>query len=217
MSLPVTTTDGLGRRERRKQETRRALIRAALALAVEHGPDGVTVEMITDAADVSPRTFFNYFSSKDEALVCLDESDGLIRALQEHDAVEPLAALRAALRDHAAEIMDDVTEWRMRVTLMESHPELKARMVASLEPLEQHLSEIIALRCGLDADRDVYPALVCATALAAGRISLRLWMESGCERPFTAIVDDAFDLIESGLRPRGPSPTPAGDPSPVAS
>jgi AcrR family transcriptional regulator len=213
----VTTVDGLGRRERRKQETRRALIRAALALAIEHGPDGVTVEMITDAADVSPRTFFNYFSSKDEALVCLDESDGLIRALEEHDTGDPLVALRAALRDHAGEIMDDVALWRMRVRLLESHPELKARMVASLEPLERRLSETIAHRCGLDADRDVYPALVCATALAAGRISLRLWMESGCEQPITAIVDDAFDLIESGLRPPRSNPTPTGDPSPAAS
>src|SRR5687768_8989636 len=58
----------VGRRERKKLETRRALAHAALHLAAEKGPDQVTIEEIADAADVSVRTFFNYFSSKEEAI-----------------------------------------------------------------------------------------------------------------------------------------------------
>jgi AcrR family transcriptional regulator len=75
----VTTTTAAGTatepctlRERKKQQTRRALHDAALTLVSAHGLDGVTVEQICADADVSPRTFFNYFGSKAHAALGLD-------------------------------------------------------------------------------------------------------------------------------------------------
>lgn len=59
-------------RERKKQQTRQALHDAALTLVSTNGLDGVTVEQICADADVSPRTFFNYFSSKAHAALGLD-------------------------------------------------------------------------------------------------------------------------------------------------
>src|SRR5699024_12618851 len=59
----------LGRRERKKQDTRRALKDTALSLALQNGIEHVTVEDITDAVGVSPRTFFNYFDCQEDALV----------------------------------------------------------------------------------------------------------------------------------------------------
>ena len=59
-------------RERKKQQTRQALHDAALTLVSAHGLDGVTVEQICADADVSPRTFFNYFTSKAHAALGLD-------------------------------------------------------------------------------------------------------------------------------------------------
>jgi AcrR family transcriptional regulator len=67
---PVTAPCTL--RERKKQQTRQALHDAALTLVSEHGLDGVTVEQICSDADVSPRTFFNYFTSKAHAALGLD-------------------------------------------------------------------------------------------------------------------------------------------------
>ena len=58
-----------GLRERKKAETRAALSDAALHLAVERGMDAVTAEEIAAAANVSVRTFHNYFASKDEAIL----------------------------------------------------------------------------------------------------------------------------------------------------
>ena len=58
-----------GRRERKKLATRQALQDAALRLVADRGLEQVTVEDISEAADVATRTFFNYFSSKEEALL----------------------------------------------------------------------------------------------------------------------------------------------------
>jgi len=63
----------LGRRQRRANETRRRLFRCALALIAERGLPNVTVEDITEAADVGKGTFFNYFETKDHVLGVMAE------------------------------------------------------------------------------------------------------------------------------------------------
>jgi AcrR family transcriptional regulator len=71
--LAVSVSTGVGVRERKKQQTREALHRAAIHLYVERGPDSVTVNDICDAAGVSRRTIFNYFESKDDAVLDWNE------------------------------------------------------------------------------------------------------------------------------------------------
>ena len=61
----MSTNDG-GMRERKKLATRKALSAAALRLAREHGPQNVRVDDIAEAAGVSPRTYNNYFSSREQ-------------------------------------------------------------------------------------------------------------------------------------------------------
>jgi len=63
----------MGRRERRAAETRLRLFRCALQLFADHGFPKVTVEDITEAADVGKGTFFNYFESKDHVLGVMAE------------------------------------------------------------------------------------------------------------------------------------------------
>jgi AcrR family transcriptional regulator len=79
-SAPVSDQGGvshrarsLGRRERRAAETRVRLFRCALELIAERGLANVTVEDITEAADVGKGTFFNYFASKDHVLGVMAE------------------------------------------------------------------------------------------------------------------------------------------------
>ena len=64
---------GMGRRQRHSAETRMRLFRCALQLFAERGYPNVTVEDITEAADVGKGTFFNYFESKDQVLSVMSE------------------------------------------------------------------------------------------------------------------------------------------------
>src|SRR5438477_2193491 len=130
MTTPVTTSPAgethASLRERKKLATRRSLRRAAFDLVAERGFAHVTVEDIAEAADVSPRTFFNYFASKEAALFGTDPDEAA--ALRERVARaapgEPaLGALRAIVADGVntraaglAELGGDPADWldRMR-------------------------------------------------------------------------------------------------------
>lgn len=81
-------SQGAGRRERRAAETRVRLFRCALQLFAERGYPNVTVEDITEAADVGKGTFFNYFESKDHVL-------GVMAEIQLGKVKEALAAAEA--------------------------------------------------------------------------------------------------------------------------
>ena len=76
---------GMGRRERRAAQTRLRLFRSALQLFAERGFPNVTVEDITEAADVGKGTFFNYFESKDHIMGVMAEVQlGKVREALEH-------------------------------------------------------------------------------------------------------------------------------------
>src|SRR6266576_6037531 len=90
-----------GRRERKKQRTRDALFEAAMELFAAKGYDRTAVHEITDAVDVSERTFFRYFASKEDLVLSFirDGTIAFAEALTARPAPEePLAAARNALQ-----------------------------------------------------------------------------------------------------------------------
>src|SRR5579864_3536552 len=105
----------LGLRERKKMETRREIGAAAMRLAVERGLENVTVEDIATAANVSPRTFNNYFASKLEAISALniDRAVRIGATLCERPASEPLwDAITAAVLEHYDAVQSPRGAWR---------------------------------------------------------------------------------------------------------
>lgn len=191
-----------GRRERKKQETRRALASAALRLVVDRGPDAVTVEAISAAADVSLRTFFNYFRSKEDAILDVDlhETSRLHSSLAERPPEEaPLEALHRACRDAAAGLEADADDWALRVQLVQDHPVLYPRYVGRFVDLERRLVLAVAARLGVEPDADPYPALVVAVAMAALRISVTRWREAERTVPLVEVIDESFARLAAGL------------------
>ncbi len=202
-----------GLRERKKSETRRAIADAALDLALRHGPAAVTVEDIAAAADVSPRTVFNHFSTKDAAILGVDPERRreLLEMLEGRPAGEPpLEALRRTLA--AFHSPDRLGRWRDRARLARRYPELHTAYVGAFTDLEDDLTAVIGRRTGVDPATDPYPRLVVAVMAAAMRVSLTHAAAAGAgPEELERIVDRAFAALASGLPARPEPETAAAD------
>jgi AcrR family transcriptional regulator len=196
-------------RERKKLATRRLLRRATLDLVAERGFAHVTVEDIAEAADVSPRTFFNYFASKEAAL--FDADPDRIAALREriaHQAPgEPaLNALRAVMVSDAQSVTDELSElggdpvyWLRRMREARADPNLRVAHAAQMGLLERAVIDGLAERLGTDPERDPYPGLLAAMATSVFRASITFWASSGGTVPLGQLIDLAFRALGDGL------------------
>ncbi|SPL93438.1 Transcriptional regulator, TetR family [[Actinomadura] parvosata subsp. kistnae] len=183
----------MGLRERKKAETRQAVHEAALRLVVEHGLDAVTVEAIADAANISRRTFSNYFSGKEDALLYGEEQR--IRALVEQVRAQPEGltawqALRASIEDLHRELGEPEREWALRTRLAKRHPSLLARQLANHAALERDLAEAVAGR------KSAVPGRVLAAAFLVGlRVSTHLWTEEHEARTLREVMNETLDHL----------------------
>ena len=191
-----------GLRERKKRATRRALEDAALRLALDRGVDGVTVEDICAEVNVSARTFFNYFPSKERALVGegpVRFDEDVIRELADGNGREGLLDdLRELLRHKAAEAADRREDLICRRQLVEQCPPLLPLLLEKFDEYERTLTEAIARRVGTDPEEDPYPQLVAGVVGTVMRVSFRRWVTVG-GRSLPEEVDRAFTLVTRGL------------------
>jgi AcrR family transcriptional regulator len=196
-------------RERKKLATRRSLRRHALDLVAKRGFAQVTVEDIAEAADVSPRTFFNYFPSKEAALFGADPEraaslrERLVRTAPGQPALE---ALRIVIADDAQAVADELRElggnpvdWLCRMKEARSDPHLRAAGTAQMAQIERTATEGLAARLGVDPDQDPYPALLAAVGVSVFRASISMWAGSRGAAPLTRFVDLAFRALADGL------------------
>lgn len=193
--MPVPEAATPGRRERKKAETRLALRSAATTLVAKRGLDGVTIEDITEHADVSPRTFFNYFATKEEALTAVDE-DRLARlrvAVLERPAAEPpLTVLRHVLVATAGDLTQQRDDWLRRLEVVTADPRLLAALVASWAAIERTVAD--AVRSRPDPPDPLAAAATAAAAIAVFRCAIVNWRDDG-HRSLPSVVASAFDAV----------------------
>jgi AcrR family transcriptional regulator len=170
------TTGRLGLRERKKQATRKALRDAALRLALERGPDNVRVDDIADAAGVSPRTYNNYFSSREQAIVAAVTAERESRVAAAVAAQPASARLADAVTDAIVEQYTDPGEQgRDALLLITTHPTLRDTFVDTASAIEDPLTQAIAERLG-DTDQHIAQVLAASVA-AAVRVALQRWVQ----------------------------------------
>ncbi|MEU9343729.1 TetR/AcrR family transcriptional regulator [Streptomyces sp. NPDC048278] len=189
--------DGL--RERKKRATHRALQGSAVALFRRHGPEAVTVEGICADAGVSPRTFFNYFATKDEAAFMLEEGTPALieeRITARPPEETPLEAVRAVFVARLSELSTGRI-WLERVLLVRERPELLPRIVLTNRAVEDAVTRAVAARTGLP-ECHLYVRTTSAAVFAALQAAISCWQpDSGPE--VVALVHEAVELLGRGL------------------
>jgi AcrR family transcriptional regulator len=192
-------------RERKKVATRDAIGAAALRLALRVGPENVRVDDIAAEAGVSPRTFNNYFSSR-EAAICAANNDrcrALADALRGRPADEPLEeSLIAVLTDKHGQGEPDKAGMR----LIAATPAMRGEYMRTMVMAEGAVAEVIAERIGVDGTRDPRPRVVAAAFVSALRISMAYWLRDDGDMPFTTFVRDALEFVAPVARQLDPTP-----------
>jgi AcrR family transcriptional regulator len=174
----------------KKDKTRIALIKAATDLFAVHGFDGVTVADIAKEAGVSTRTFFRYFSSKDEVVMAYlwFRIDKVLETFSERSNEESIpSSLIAALEDLAD---DDKQRSRLLLKVMRDSPSLRSKWLTAGWEYAVRFRAAIANKLGLDFE-GVEAKLAANVLFAATETALEEWSVKGGE-----LVDILTRLLE---------------------
>ncbi|MCP2339960.1 TetR family transcriptional regulator [Actinomadura rupiterrae] len=212
MTAPAPETEPTpppGRRERKKQATREALLDAAFRLFAEQGFEATTVEQIAEAVDVSARTFFRYFASKEDVALTsqeeqfyamLDEfrrrpADESVLSAMRHSGTRLIEAMEA---DGQADERMSRFDCLMRLT--EESPALRAGSMERTRRKNDEMTRAVAERMGADPDRDLRPRMFAAMASTAFMVAADAYrMGIGGFDSFSEAVDAAFEILEQGF------------------
>ncbi|MGD8168298.1 TetR family transcriptional regulator [Herbiconiux sp. P16] len=191
----------LGLRERKRRATRRAIQVAVLRLTAENGLDQVTIEDISRDAGVSPRTFFNYFPSKEASLagdapfaLTDDIADAFENAGPDGDPLEDLMAIMAAQAAEDGGVDPELHE--LRRSLMTQYPQIFALKIDRMREFEAEVCASVVRRLESDAAKrgeEFDSAEMTERSRLIGLLSLTLarsaWV-AWAEHPDTASLPD---------------------------
>jgi AcrR family transcriptional regulator len=209
--MPALEIPGL--RERKRVATREAIQRAVLQLSLDRGLENVTVEEISREADISPRTFFNYFVSKEAAIA--GDTPGLLgqEGVEQFVAGGPTGDMLRDIGELIATASESATESRetmlMRRDLHKRYPQLFALRLAGMRAFEDELAQLIETRLvsqdpGLADDQTALQSsarLLTLVAFAGLRHAWSSWADPAldADEPFAPRLRASFDELETLL------------------
>ena len=209
--MPVSDSPGL--RERKRVATRQAIQLAVLQLALDRGLEHVTIEEVSRAVDISPRTFFNYFVSKEAAIagdspVEVDDAEfaDFIAGGPTGDLLHDLGEVMAKASDNSSESRDILL---LRRQLHAKYPQLFQLRMAGLRAFEDQLAEVVAQRLAHDdptlaSDENALKSrarLITLVAFGALRHAWSCWADKGdaSDPPLSEQLRESFLQLETLL------------------
>ena len=198
---PRVSDPDISRRSRKKQRTRNDLLAAADHLFSTQGFDATTTTDIADRADVSQRTLFRHFPTK-EAILYGDMDDArfkLRRSLAGRPADEPiLTVVRESMLSLAQDFATNRDRRLMQARLAASSPTVSGYSRAVVQAnWEREIIAAVAARLGVDPMQDPRPEIVAGAAMSAVRIAMRQWTASGGTADFMELNGAALASIET--------------------
>jgi AcrR family transcriptional regulator len=194
---PDAAAGPAGLRERKRQQTRERLTRAAMALFLERGFEATTLDDIAAAADISRRSFFHYFASKEDVVFAWQEEStaALVAAIAARPADESM--LTAAENAISAMVRQlEPGEAIAMACLKRDNPALQARDQVKYEKLERALAEALGKRAGHRSAK-LQARLVAMISTGAMRIGGELWAAEGAREKPEALVKLTFAAIRA--------------------
>lgn len=193
----------LGLRERKKRAARRAMSEAALKLATEKGVEQVRIEDITNAVGVSPRTFNNYFSSKEEAICSfiVERQERVREALRERPPGESLweAVSAATLEAYAQSGSQPDREAVKRTRALLGNPSIHGEFLKAHGQVEKVLAEAIMERSGAGPENALYAKLMAGMVESAMRTALFDWLMNEAAEPYLETAAELLRQAAAGV------------------
>lgn len=199
-----------GLRERKRAATRARLEAAAVAIVLSKGLENTTVEEISAMADVSPRTFFNYFDTKDSAILGPSPTDVADPEVADPSALEDEAGVIPFVTGLLASSLGTISSAEAlradRAEVFRRYPQLRADHLTQITAVVGRLTAVVQARLARDprfADLDEaalldYAEVLLATCGAAGRVALRQWTVADADE--TQLRQRTIELVNQLTR-----------------
>ena len=197
---PDSTSEPLGRRERKKAKTRRLIQQQAMRLFQSQGYTETTVEQIAEASEVSKSTFFRYFPTKEDVLLQDDFDQFFVAALRAQPKdLTPLDAVRFAAREVFSMAGDELTEATLREQLVREIPEVRARIMDEFVRTIHIIAVAVAERSGRAPDDPEVNAFAGAVIGVILAIWIRVNQTGGTLTELPERLDASIAFLATGL------------------
>lgn len=218
MTKSATIEGGL--RERKRAATRAAITAVARSLTSERGLNGYTVEDVCEQAGISRRTFFNYFPTKEDAILGHVDDEvphDLFEEFVRGGRASPKGEISASLLQDLIQLSLSLSErmssseeeTRQLIGVIKKEPQLMLKIIGATEEREAHFARLLAEREGVPASHPVVRMAVVVTGNIARHTSMAYFSE-GNTRTYRELLLENFEaarflLSQPYSRPVSPS------------
>lgn len=190
----------IGLRERRKIRTQDAIIDAALALFEENGYDAVSIEQIAATAEVSPRTFYRYFPTKEDVLAIDPKAEAAARAVladRQPDESDVDFVARAMITALTARRPDRV---RRGYRLIQATPALQARVYQLAWNDQEYLVDVLIADAPRTPEVELRARVIAHAVTSAIRAAVGIWIQSGQPGPLAAQCERGMAVLREAIK-----------------